>query len=113
MSTSILISGRLGFNPEIKQTRNEKLWARILVETAITREARKGEFVTESTLLPINCFARCAHQVKDLAAGAQLTVGCHLSGTKFDSNQGPRYGVQLIADVVYIDASDHKGGSGE
>jgi single-stranded DNA-binding protein len=105
MTGLIYLQGRLVFNPEKRQTKNAKLWVRLLLEVAITREARPGEFVTEQTVLPINCFAHCAQQVKDLQPGDPVTVGAHLSGTKFDTSEGTKYGVQLVAEKVFLSAA--------
>jgi single-stranded DNA-binding protein len=105
MTNSIYLSGRLVFKPELRKTKNDRDWCRILVEFSSTREVRPSEFVSETTIVPVDCFAQCAERVKGLKAGDQLTVGCHLYGTKFESDQGTRHGVQLIADVVYADTA--------
>jgi single-stranded DNA-binding protein len=105
MSPLIFLSGSLIFKPELKETRNGKPWARILLEVESTREARKGEFVTETTIMPINCFALCCAQVKDLQRGDALTISCRLTGTKFESDSGTKYGVQLVGEKAFLNVA--------
>jgi hypothetical protein len=57
---------------------------------------------------PISCFAYSAEKVKTLARGAAITVGAHLYGTKFEGDQGTKYGVQLIADTVFRPEAAHE-----
>jgi hypothetical protein len=96
--------GGFFFKPEIKQTKNGRDWCRILVEFTSARETRPGEFVSETTVVPVNCFAACAERVKGLKVGDHLTVGCRVTGTKFRADDGDRYGVQLVAEQVFVAA---------
>jgi hypothetical protein len=40
--------------------------------------------------------------VKDLRPGDSLTISCRLTGTKFETAEGMKYGVQLTAEEVFV-----------
>jgi single-stranded DNA-binding protein len=104
MTSQLYLSGRLAGNPESGVTRKGKTWIKLLLETESIRETKPGEFQTESVILPVSCFARSAEQVKNLVHGPAITIGCHLYGTKFENDVGTKYGVQLVADVVFTNS---------
>jgi hypothetical protein len=54
MRTAIFLQGRVVFKPEIRKTKKDRDWARIHLEVDSTRELRKGEFVSETTIMPVN-----------------------------------------------------------
>jgi hypothetical protein len=104
MTQQIYLSGRLKIKPEVRKTKSDRDWCKILVEFNSTREVRPGGFVSETTIVPINCFARCAEQVKGLKPYDQLTVGCRITGTRFKADDDDRFGVQLVAEQVFLAA---------
>jgi single-stranded DNA-binding protein len=108
LHSQLYLTGRLAGPPELGTTKKGKLWVKLLLETELVRQTQPGDFQTESVTVPISFFSRPAEQVKNLARGAALTVGAHLYGTKFESDQGIKYGVQLIGDVVFTNSKgDH------
>jgi len=101
MQSQLYISGKLNANPEFFTTPKGKPWARILLETELNRPEGRGGFQTEIVILPVKCFAREAAAVKDLRPGEEVSIGCHLSATKFETDSGElKRGVQLVADSV-------------
>jgi hypothetical protein len=44
--------------------------------------------------------------VKNLKRGDSLTIGAHLYGTRFDGQDGPKYGVQLVGDAAFPRGGD-------
>src|SRR5262249_34988274 len=99
------LQGRLAVDPERGTTKKGRLWVKILLETSLVRETQPGQLQTESLTVPVSFFSQPAEQVKELKAGTALTVGCHLYGTRFESDSGTKHGVQIIADVVYLNAA--------
>jgi hypothetical protein len=99
MTSQLYLTGRLAANPEAATTRKGKLWIKLLLETEFVREPKPGEFQTESVTIPISCFAYSAEQVKNPVRGASITVGVHLSGTKFENGGVTKHGVQLVAEA--------------
>jgi hypothetical protein len=57
---SIHLTGTVNSPPVFKRTRNDRLWAELLVE--------------ECTLIPISCFRNAAEQAKNLEASEKVTV---------------------------------------
>jgi single-stranded DNA-binding protein len=104
MHSQIYLTGKLHADPELVQTKKGRLWVKILLQSELTRENRPGEFVTESVILPVSLFSTPAEQVKNLKRGDSLTIGAHLYGTRFDGQDGPKYGVQLVGDVAFLTA---------
>jgi hypothetical protein len=88
-------------NPEIGATKKGRLWVKLLLATELVRsDGRSGGFQAESVLLPVSFFSLEAEAVRDLKAGDPLVVGCHLYGTRFESDAGIKHGVSIIADTV-------------
>jgi single-stranded DNA-binding protein len=103
MHSQIYVAGRLISNPEIGLTKKGKPWVKLLIETELVRaDGRSGAYQVEQIILPINCFSQEAEAVKDLCRGDPVVAGCHLYGTRFETQVGEvKHGVQLIADTVY------------
>src|SRR5262249_36842349 len=94
-------SGRLASSPELAQTKKGRLWVRLLLETEFVRPTGSGGFQSELVVLPISLFSYEAEAVKDARKGDYLSIGCHLYGTKFESENGIKYGCQIVADQVF------------
>jgi single-stranded DNA-binding protein len=104
LHSQLYLSGRLVSKPEFAETKKGKLRVKLILETALVRETRPGEYQTELVVLPVQLFSQPAEQVKDLKEGDSLTLGCHAYGTAFQPTDGPvKRGVQLVADVVFRD----------
>src|SRR5690348_9701481 len=111
MTSQLYLSGKLQSNPEIATTRKGKPWVKILLETELIRADGRDGLQTETVVLPVHCFSGEAAAVKNLAAGATVTLGAHLYGTKFQADGGPvKHGVQIVADQIFIASG---GGRGE
>jgi single-stranded DNA-binding protein len=101
MHSQLYLTGKTAASPEVGTTKSGKDWIRLLLEVRQVRETRPDEFQVESVILPISCFSREASAVKNLRPGDPVIIGVHLSGTHYRPPDGqPKYGVQLIADVV-------------
>jgi single-stranded DNA-binding protein len=99
--SQIYLRGRLADNPEIATTKKGKPWVRILIETSLVRETWPTEYQSERIVLPLQCFGGEAEVAKNLRAGTELTVGCHLYGSTFTTSIGrPKHGVMLIVDRI-------------
>src|SRR5215471_15666383 len=107
MQHQLYLTGKLAGNPVPGQTSKGKLMVKVLLETELVRETRPGEFQNEAVTLPVSCFSYPAEQVKNLKQGDQLTMGCHLYGTRFQPDDGAvKHGVQIIADAVFLPARE-------
>jgi hypothetical protein len=104
MQSQLYLQGRLLGNPEVRETRKGKLMVKALLETVFFREASPGQVQAEHVTLPILFFSQPATAVKDLKAGASLTIGAHLYGTRFqpDGVAEVKHGIQLVADAVFL-----------
>lgn len=102
MQSQLYIQGKVLSNPELGRTRKDRLWVKILLESELIRPDGRGGFQTEIVTLPVSFFSREAETVKGLKRGDHLTVGCHLYGTRYEGDTGTKYGVQLIADAVFL-----------
>jgi single-stranded DNA-binding protein len=99
--SQLYFAGQLFSKPEISATKNGKLWVKLLLQSELVRSDGRGGYQTERLILPINCFSREAEAVKELRVGAELTLGCHLYGTRYEASDGSvKHGVQLVADAV-------------
>jgi single-stranded DNA-binding protein len=100
MISQVYLSGRLGADPELSRTKKDHLQVKVLLQTELVRRDGSG-FQAENVTLPITCFAREAEVVQHLARGDQLTVGCHLYGTRFEATDGRvTYGCKIVGDQV-------------
>jgi hypothetical protein len=107
MHHQLYLTGKLGGNPMPGQTSKGKLMVKVLLEAELVRETRPGEFTSEAVAPPVTFSSYPAEQVRDLKRGDQLTIGCHLQGTKFQPDQGAvKHGVQIIADAVFLPAKE-------
>ena len=101
MHSQLYLSGRLAADPEFSQTKKGNLIVKSLLETQFVRETTKGNFQSESVILPVSFFSREAEPVKDCRRGDFVVIGCHLYGTKFRAPDGTvNHGVKIIADHV-------------
>jgi single-stranded DNA-binding protein len=101
MISQIYLSGRVVAQPELGQTKKGKPMVRLLLETELVRETSPGQFQSEIVVLPVSFFSREAQSVSSLRKGNPLTVGAHLYGTKFESDNGTKYGCQIVTDQVF------------
>ena len=101
MQSQLYLSGRLAADPEFSQTKKGNLIVKLLLETEFVRETTKGNFQSETVILPINFFSREAEAVRNCQRGDALTVGCHLYGTEFRTPEGiAKRSTQIVADQV-------------
>jgi single-stranded DNA-binding protein len=101
--SQIHIGGKLIAEPEVIRTKKNKLFVRLLVEVELVRQPQPGEFQTETTFVPVACFAREAETAKALHRGNTIFCGCQVYGTAYDLPDGRvKRGLQLIADYLVI-----------
>jgi single-stranded DNA-binding protein len=106
MHSQFYLTGRLADTPEPGTTKKGKLWIKLLLETELVRSDGRGGVQVEAVTLPVSFFSREAETVKNLQRGEELNLGCHLYGTKFETDGGTvKNGVQIIADAVFTAAS--------
>ena len=108
IQSQLYLQCRLAGNPEILETKTGKPMVQLLLVTQSVRESRPGEYQSESVTLPVLFFSGPAEQVKALKAGDQLSVGCHLYGTRFEGAEGTKHGVKIVADAVFIANHERK-----
>src|SRR5215471_776966 len=106
MHSQLYFSGRLVSGPAIASTRKGAPWTRLLMETELVKSDGRGGLAQETIIVPVNCFGHQAEAVRDLREGDALTIGARLHGTKFEGEGGTKYGVQLVADAVYVDSRE-------
>jgi single-stranded DNA-binding protein len=101
--TQLYISGRVKHKPEVREARKARTLVKILVEENDNDRDR------EPNVLPVTFFAHGANRAKELQQGDSITVACHLSGTRFETETGDvRYGVQLIGEQILVEAAVKK-----
>jgi hypothetical protein len=103
IQSQLYLSGRLFANPEMGTTEKGHPWIKLLLDTELVKSDGRGGLATETLIVPLSCFGPQAATVRDLRAGDTLTAGCHLYGTKYESQDGVKHGIQLVVDVVYLD----------
>jgi hypothetical protein len=75
------------------------------LETELVRsDGRSNGFQAETIILPVSFFSLEAEAVRDLKAGDPLIIGCHLYGTRFQTDAGMKHGVLIVADAVSFPA---------
>jgi single-stranded DNA-binding protein len=101
MTSEIYVNGRLSRNPEVSVTAKGKPFAKLLIETDVVRQVRKGEYQSEQHLIPVTVYSWLVDQIKNLRGGDYLTVCTHASGTAFVTPNGEtKYGCQLVATGI-------------
>jgi single-stranded DNA-binding protein len=105
MHSQLYLSGRLLNNPEINTTKRGHAWVKLLLETELVKSDGRGGLTQETIIVPLSCFGHPASTVKNLKAGDMLTVGCHLYGSRYQSEAGIKHGIQLVVDAVYISSN--------
>jgi single-stranded DNA-binding protein len=100
MTPSIFLEGRIYFKSEVKKTKNDRDWIQIILETTLARETSPGVFQNEVNFLPVKAFSFSAGQIRNLRKGDTVTIAVRLSGTRFESPEGTKHGVQLICERV-------------
>jgi single-stranded DNA-binding protein len=101
MTSQIYVDGRLSRNPELGLTQKGKPQAKLLIETEVVRQVRKGEFQAETSLIPVTVYGWLVDDVRKLKGNDRLSVCTHAVGTAFTMDSGEvRYGVMLIADFI-------------
>lgn len=102
MLSQLYLSGVLANDPEILSTKKGHLMVKVLLATVLWRETSPGQIQSESVTLPVTFFGDPAEKVQSLRKGAALVCGCHLYGSRFESSQGTKHGVQIVADAVFL-----------
>ena len=101
MTSQIYVDGRLSRNPEFSTTSNGKPMAKLLIETEVVRQVRRGEWQSEQHMIPITVYGWLVDTVRELHGNDRLSVCCHANGTAFTTASGEvNYGIRLIADSL-------------
>jgi single-stranded DNA-binding protein len=100
------LMGTLSGPLEVRQTRNGKTWAVAVLEVQYYRRSAEGEpGQEESTLIPVNLFAKQAEIAqKYLQPGDPVVAQVRVCGSEFQpQNGGPvKRGVSLTVDALHL-----------
>lgn len=116
MLNKVMLIGRLGADPEVRNTNSGSMVANLRIATTERRKDRDGNWNEQTEWHSVVCFGRTAELVERyLSKGRQVYIEGRLQTRKWQDREGKdRWTTEIVAFTVqFLGSRDGGGGSGE